>query len=241
MPAPRLLDKKLVSASLASQQKKEIDKGVKIAASIDALRETRTKEEQELDEWRVNTIKTIQLEIDAKRVEGVLLKEDIQKLRRERIEAQAPLNLKEEWRKVYEVRDANEEWSNGLANQSIDLLAREEDNQTFSEKLSKEADALQEDRSYTGRLLAEADGKFTKASDALERAEKESQKILENAHQRENHVKVREEDAGLREVNLSERERQVDIHEIDLSNREKKLKSRQETFLKAQKYIKSKK
>lgn len=65
MPAPKLLPKKLVTATLATERKLEIDKGVKLAKAIDTLRDTKRTEEQALEEFREITIRQVQAEIDA--------------------------------------------------------------------------------------------------------------------------------------------------------------------------------
>lgn len=80
MPAPRLLDKKLISASLAQERKVEIDKGVKLAQAIDILRETKVKEELALEEFRIVTTQKVQAEIDALLQERNRLKKDIETL-----------------------------------------------------------------------------------------------------------------------------------------------------------------
>lgn len=65
MAAPKLLDKKIISASLADEQRREIDKGLKIAKAIDALRETLGEEEQKLERFRTETVLKVQIEIDS--------------------------------------------------------------------------------------------------------------------------------------------------------------------------------
>lgn len=240
MPAPRLLDKKLVNASLATERKQEIEKGVKLAKAIDALQETKAKETQDLEEFRINTLKSIQIQIDAKVAENTRFDLETKRLKEERLIAEAPIDLKEEWMRVRELGAANESWQDKNTQDSIDILAREESNRLLSQRLENEEHEIQEEHDLSRRTLSEAEQKHLLAAEALERAERQAQDILKNAQQIENRVKVREEDATFREMSLSKREKEVDAHEIDLSNREIKLKSRQETFMRAQKYITSK-
>lgn len=241
MPAPRLLDKKLVNASLATERRQEIEKGVKIAKAIDAVRETRAKEEAELEQFRRETIARVQVEIDAKIAERDSIARDIPRLKEERIRAQAPINLKEEWQKVRIDREANSAWQEKNTQQAIELLAREEDCRAWAERLVNEEESIKDEHALSLRTLEEADKKFAQADDALTRAEQSAQAILKDAQERENHLRVREEDATAREVQLSKREKKVEEHEANLSAREQKLKSRQETFIKAQKYITNRK
>lgn len=80
MPAPRLLDKKLISASLAQERKVEIDKGVKLAQAIDILRETKVAEELALEEFRIVTVRKVQAEIDALSQERNRLRKEVETL-----------------------------------------------------------------------------------------------------------------------------------------------------------------
>lgn len=65
MPAPRLLPKSIITATLAQERKVEIDKGIKLVKAIEALRETKVEEEQKLERFRVEMIQKVQIEIDS--------------------------------------------------------------------------------------------------------------------------------------------------------------------------------
>lgn len=65
MPAPRLLDKKRVNAELATERKQQIEQGKQLVASIEALREARAEEEEKLERFRKETVRAVQIEIDA--------------------------------------------------------------------------------------------------------------------------------------------------------------------------------
>lgn len=80
MPAPRLLDKKLVSASLAVERKNEIDKGIKLAKAIDALRQSKAEEEDNLERFRSETVRRVQIEIDSLVIRRDELRSEVQKL-----------------------------------------------------------------------------------------------------------------------------------------------------------------
>lgn len=80
MAGPRLLDKKIVQASLAQERKIEIDKGVKLAKAIDILRETKAKEEKDLEEFRIVTTQKVQAEIDALLQECNRLRQEVGEL-----------------------------------------------------------------------------------------------------------------------------------------------------------------
>ncbi len=58
---PRKVD---IDKARAQERKLEIDAGLSLAKRVDALRETKLQEEKNLREWRENSIKAVQYEID---------------------------------------------------------------------------------------------------------------------------------------------------------------------------------
>lgn len=241
MSAPRLLDKKIVNAEVAAQTKQKIDDGIKLSKKVDAVRETLGEEEARLESFRKETIARIQKEIDTKFSEKDLLERGNIVLREERIRLLSPVDLREEWEKLNKGKEEITEWNNRLTIQSIEFLAKEGENEIRTKELDKiEKNAAKKDE-LAERNLSEAEIKFTQADDTLQRATRESEKMLSDARIVENHLKVREQDATGREKYLSEREERNQSHEIDLANREKKLRLAQQVFIKAQNYIKNKK
>lgn len=74
MPAPRLLDKRTVNASLAQERKQQIEAGVDLAKKIDALRLTLLEEQEKLERFRTETVRIVQKEIDELIIKRDLLK-----------------------------------------------------------------------------------------------------------------------------------------------------------------------
>jgi len=241
MSAPRLLDKKVVTAEVATQKAQQIKEGLMLAKKVDALRETKQEEEGKLETFRKETIARVQTEIDAKIREKDALEKQNKRLREERIEAQAPIDLKAEWLQVRLDRVNLTTWNQLLTESQIEVVAKEAGNKERTASLDHREGDIKAKERLTERTLSEAETKFTQASDTFERAQRDSDKLLANCREKENHLRVREEDATNREIILSKREEEVQAHEIDLANREKKLRVNQEVFIKAQKYIKSKK
>lgn len=237
MPAPRLLDKRLVNAELATQRKQQVDLGVVLSKKVDAVRESLDTEEARLEEFRSSTIKRVQVEIDAKIRERETLESDNIRLREERIRLSGPLDLVEAWDEVNSGKQENTAWNERLTRESIEVLAREEDARVSGEKLRKELETAQEKAELAERTLQEAERRFAHADDASKRALEEEERVGKESKQRENHLAVREEDATLREISLSKREVEVEQKSIDLENREQKLRVAQETFMKAQNYL----
>lgn len=239
--APRLLDKRIVSAEVATEKKQLIDRGITMAKKVDAVRDTLQEEEQKLESFRSETLRRVQLEIDAKLHERDSLERENTNLREDRIRLSAPIDLSQAWSEVKEREIRMDEWNERLTNDSISLLAKEEDVRETKENLRIVSENVLRKDSLLERTLTEAETKLTQASDILERAKRDSEKMLKEARDAENHIRVRESDATEREQYLSKREDEVLRHEVDLASREKKLRSRQELFMKAQNYLKNKK
>lgn len=240
MPAPRLLDKKLVNAALATQQKREIEKGIAISKKVDAVRDTLADEQARLDLFRTQSLKTIEQEIASEVDKREYLRREIKFLAEERIKLLAPIDLSQAWEEVNSGKAENSSWKERLSQESMELLAEKEDNRVLAAKLSKEEEDIGRKDVLSEQNLLEAERKRINADSALSNAEREAQAVLTSAQERDNHSRIREEDATLREVSVSMRETAAAAHEADLSSRERKLRSSREVFLKAQAYIKNK-
>ncbi len=241
MAAPRLLEKRIVNAEVAYQQKQQIDAGLQLAKKIDALRQTRVEEEANLEAFRQGMLAEIRAEIDSAITERESLRIGNERLREERFALQAPLDLKEERAKNEQQKLENESWHERLTGMEIAQIAAEADINIRTKELIAHEDDIYARDTLSDRTLMEAETKFTQASDIKERAERDAEKILSEVRESENHVKVREEDATNREIYLSKREEEVEAHEVDLANREQKLKRNQEVFIKAKNYLNKKK
>lgn len=62
----KLLRKQEIVLKKNDERKKEIDEGVKLAKTVDVLRQTLGKEQANLAKFRTETLKSIQLDIDNK-------------------------------------------------------------------------------------------------------------------------------------------------------------------------------
>lgn len=240
MGAPRLLDKRVINAEQAAQQRQKIVEGISLAKKVDAVRESLGEEQTRLDKFRAETTKRIQQEIDARINERNELIKGNERLKEERIRLQAPLDLKEEWDRVRATRSENETWTSKLINQQVDILAREADSQTLSSDLYKRDTILKSKEILTERTLLGAESKYESASKYLDEAQSKASETLRRASSKERDVLIREEELEVWNQSLKLLKSQLDAHEIDLSNREEALKVRYETFARAEAYIRSK-
>lgn len=241
MPGPRLLDKKVVNSEVANQKRQQIDQGINLAKKVDAIRDTLQTEESRLEIFRRESIQKVQQEIDTKIHERDVLETGNVKLREERLLAQAPIDLKLEWQQVKEDQAQLAYWKEAMTDSQLKQLARESENESLKKELeSKRLEVTSKDE-LSDRTLAAAEEKFSKASDTLVEAKRQSEQILGSAKEIELGIRTREQQVIEREQFLSKWEQRILSHDFDLTNREKKLKSRQEIFIKAQNYLNNKK
>lgn len=221
MPGPKLLDKRIVSAEVATQKKRQIDEGIRIAKKVDALRETKQEEEQNLDRFREENIRRVQIEIDAKIRERDELRREVENLHGERLRLIAPLD--EEWAKVNEKSAELEQIGIKLAEIDASLLERGK----VLEGLEKEKnDALERAKSKEERATKALEKATHTQQEADERYTSlvgQANKVLEEATKREKGVEQREINADMFEFRLKDKERSQQAKEEELTMREVQL------------------
>lgn len=220
MPAPKLLDKKVISGSLAQERKQDIDKGVKLAKAVDALKEAKDREQIELEEMRVNTLKVIQTQIDAKSRENDEISQRNQELKANRILLEGPIDLVEAWQEVHSLKEKNEEISTDLLRREIRISSRESDVQDAQKDIAHRTLQISRSESATDENLRQSEAQREEAKDLRDEAQ---QFLLRNqqeiVHERTD-LKKREEQVESREEEVSRREEKVQNEELSI-NREK--------------------
>lgn len=241
MSAPRLLDKKIINASVAEQQRRRVIEGVNLAKKVDKVRKTLGDEESRLEVFRIDSIKKVQQEIDTKILERDLLEAGNKIFREERLKLQAPIDLAEEYAKAHQETEKNKQWEERNVITEVSLIAREADCEEREKKVSSSEHEHRRKKEVLDRTLEEAADSLSRADIVLENAKQEASEILISVKERERSVKIRENDIDAWNESLARRETKNKDHEIDLENREKALKARYETLVRAQNYIKNKK
>lgn len=240
MGAPRLLDKKVVNAEVATQTLRQVKEGIILAKKVDALRDSVGEEETRLERFRQESVARVQMQIDVKIAERDSLIRENETLKEDRIRLQAPIDLKEEWEKVRADRGENEVWQSKLIEQQVAVLAREADNQTLSDSLLKRDSDLKEKEALIERIFSGAEEKYELASNELDKAEKKSQAVLARANEKEKDILIREQEVNEWNDSLMKLEEELKEKDTDLTNRERALTDKYETFMRAQRYIKDK-
>lgn len=220
MPSPRLLDKKAIHSTLAQERKEEMDKGMKLAKAVDALREARVKEENELEEMRVSTLKVIQLQIETKQQENEELERKNRELKENRILLEGPIDLIEAWGEVNSLKEKNEEISTDLLRREIRISARENDVVDAQKEITDRTLQIGRSEAATEENLRQSESQREEARELRDDAQ---QFLMRNqqeiAHERTD-LKKREEQVEGREDEVSRREEKVQNEELSI-NREK--------------------
>lgn len=228
MPAPRLLDKKVITATLSTERKQEIDRGKRLVESIEALEDAKAKEEKELQDFRVSHIQVIQAEIDEKIRENESLGQANIRLREERIRLSAPVDLQQAWEEIRVGKEEISEWKEKLTIQSVKQLAQEQRSNEASEESKRLWTEALNAKELSTKTLKEAEFKHEESILLLEKSQVESRRILADAKSEEARMTDIRIDLNERDASVSRREQVNDAHEIDLATREQALKERHE-------------
>lgn len=203
----RLLPKSEIDRAKATEKKREIDEGLKIAQRIDNLRETQAETETALEKWRRETVALIHEEISKEAYKRDELKGLNARLERERDELQKPLD--DEWVKV-RAKDIELDFKGeDLAKKEFMLrdkeakLAEAQKELALAEK--RVADLEDHARSVLSGALAKdtsAQALYEDAARVKGEAQKAEQATIAELTHRERIVSGRESGATIREAQI---------------------------------------
>lgn len=216
MGGPKLLDKKLVNAEVATQRKQLIDAGLTIAKKVDVVRETLQTEERSLEEFRTYTTAQVRIEIDALIQQKDNLKDEIIVLERQKEIAHIPLDsewekLKEATVKLLKDKQVWNEKSDMLSEREVQIERKEQE----VENDKKRSIDL---KHRASEALTEADTIRTNAREAAAEIRNKAQAVLSAAEAKEREVSLKEKELEVRESDVEktkERQQQKDIKQAD--------------------------
>lgn len=208
----RLLSKSEIAQAKATEQRRDIEEGLKIAKRVDSLREIKVQEEAALEKFRSETLSHINDEIIKKNQELDALEHEVKDLQKRRKEALEPLD--KAW-EDYRMADT------AINQQREEQLAREHqlgDRETDIKEAEKKAKALTHTASLRAadatRRLQQADEALKQAAQARIEAENDREKAAQELDHastllinREQSLTLAESNATLREAKIAERER----------------------------------
>ncbi len=226
MAAPKLLDKRIVNAEVATQKKLQIDQGLSLAKKVDAVRETLQEEENRLELFRKETIARVHAEINAAIAERDSILKAIENREQELITLRKP--LEDEWKTVQLMVDDAESTKALVYSMKGDLQEKIDENAKIKRMNEEETQRIEGLKEQVVEALASADAMKKDALKELQDARSKAESIIEEARIREEAISFREKNVeGLERNNSIERQRFTDW-EKDLVNRETKLRVNQQ-------------
>lgn len=218
MPAPRLLDKKLIQVSLAAERRQEVERGVKLARSIDALQVQKGLVEQDLDSLRTKTLSAIQQEINQKIAENELLSQRNITLKEERIRLEAPVDLTEAWTEVKSLKQAQDESRNELLVREIEVSKRENDVHDLSNDLQKRESSVSKKEKETRENLTAAEEELDDASRIKNEAQAKLSTLEHEISSTKAHFAEKDRAYGDREAVILQKEHTIEEELLDITN-----------------------
>lgn len=223
MPAPRLLDKKLIQASLATERKQEIDKGVKIAKAVDSLKEERAKAETDLEQFRRETLKVIQSEITAIQAKKQLALEEAAKAEERKARALNATDVLEFKERLKKQAEEQTEVAQDHLEREILLTTRENDLSDGKKTLFLRETAVSRNEGKVQELLSDAES---------DREDARNAKLLAQASQRQI-----EADKRLLEAETEASGKELDEREQNLVSREETVQKENATIIREKKLL----
>lgn len=232
----RLIDKKEIAQHKSSERKQEIEEGVKLAKSVDSLRETLSKEQANLKKFRDETLKGISLETEGFKSKKETLVKEIQELESRRRLAEAPIDLTNEWKKVEETRK-------DLLQRETNLISRE----ILVQDLEKREKIVSDKEKEAEKFLEGARKSYQKTDDLrheMESKKKEAELLIK---EKSDHLESTEKDLVSRELLLKQQKTQLFLDQddllkkgTDLIERESKVESQIKSFVVREEDLKQK-
>lgn len=220
--------KKDIDKARVTEMKVEIDTGIDLANRIDRLRRARVEEENNLNQWRIKAMSSVQVEIDS-------LVEDRDNLFKANTEARLLREelikpLDEEWQKLNLEKESIENEKSHIEVIKEDLSEKIQSVQIELDSISKIKSKIVNKETLKDNLLIEiealkvlAENEYKKAKDEhdgqIKRYEQSLLEVSELKEQYENGIKINQ----IEESKNKEKESELIIREKELERRTKNL------------------
>jgi hypothetical protein len=224
----KLLPKRMVNASVAQARKEQIDRGKKLAEKVDTVRDTLSKEQKALDEFRAFATAAVQKEVDTLLRTKEDLVHEIADARATLAKLRTPLDA--EWEQVQDLREDLDSLMEGVHIRESALQTAELNIATERKKIAIEQGRAQEETEQA--RLAHRDAQTHKEEALSLLAEAQRRFSSANRSQLETERRLQEQASALenKEAILDRRWLEADRRELEFNNRERQLKDREDTL-----------
>lgn len=226
--AVKLLQKNELANLKAKEQAREVGEGIKIATRVDALRQTYSKTEQELEMYRNATLAEIQRQINALNEE----KEDVMgkvKALQSKYDSMMPeISMKRT--ELSQFEKSLKGWEKKLEKREEKSLLEELDVAEAKKKAKLSLAVNQDNERITANLLIEAAEKSSIAHATMQRAKNVEEKAYSDKKDieaslilREYSIKTKEDELLKKEMNLEAKEKELNIEIIRVKDQRETL------------------
>lgn len=212
----KLLSKQETQTAKASDRKREIDEGVKLAKKVDALRELAATEQANLIKFRNGNLKKIHEEIDNAITERDVLLQEVSMLEDKKKALLAPLDA--EWNQVKIQKESIEEAKSALSLKE-DLFAMTENHLHEKEiALKAEEGRIGDLKLRTAEELSQAEAIKSEASVSLKLFTQRKSAIESEYEVRLAGLSVKESDLRDRETDIENARKNLELEKQEVSN-----------------------
>jgi len=200
----KLLQKSDIAVAKARDASREVSEGLKLTRRVDALRELRLSEEKKLEDWRRETLETIQAEITSLNSKKEALQSQISTL--ESKIAELSPKMATERHALIELDKELTKWQKDLENRASLMLEKE---QLAAKALKKAESSVKKSVQYevkTAELESLAEKKYLNAEVTRQKAQKIHDEAVQERNDIERSLSLRENAIILREKLAKEME-----------------------------------
>lgn len=224
----KLLSKLDVTRAKVNERKIDIEEGAKLARKIDTLRETSSREQDNLKKFKDESVKELHKEVLSKQAEIEELNRIIEVKKKVKEELEKPLT--DEWQKI---NDAIAELEKKRKQVESDKITNEKWYLELGEKnneLKKEKHTIQSKEIYLDKQINEAVENNNKSKESLKRQQESEERIKLAESELIKVIEKREVAVAIRETEAKLKEESNKRWESELINKDKEIKDRYETL-----------
>ena len=226
----KLVDKLKIAEDKSKERAKEVQEGVKLAKSVDLLRETYASEQEKLRLFRDSTLKSIKSEIDILLPKKNALNQEITTLEQERIRLSAPVDLTEEWNKVKRDRKELNVFKDDIVNRETTLISRELQVEATTKDFFEREEKIKEDRILADRYVSEANTKFNESESIKSIAQKERDISNKQIRDEEERLRIKEVEILTKERDTENQRESNEQAKIEIEKEKLHIESQQQSL-----------
>lgn len=225
----QLLSKNQIQRESSEERRRQIEEGAKLARKVDELRQAQFTEQVNLQKFKEGTLEQLSKEIGALTEQKNKLKDEVYSLTLRKAELLVPLD--EEWIKVTNKSNELKQIENSLQEATYKLKVKESEIENKAKEIATEDSRIKDSKELTQKHLIEAENLMEQSKQGLSNAEKEANRLINEATEINRKSLAKEADILFKEDYILRREYFINEKEKELSQKERLINDRYETLL----------